>query len=54
MTYHRTFAWLPTRMTSGRFLWFAHYYIRPNSNGEGILLSHTEYLLESYESTPSY
>lgn len=46
--YHRTFAWIPTRMDSERLVWLTHYYIRPSSNGVGILLTKLEYILESY------
>lgn len=46
-SYHQTFAWLPTRMDSGAWVWLNPYYIRPNTNGEGVLLSRMEYILES-------
>ena len=46
-TYHRTFAWLPTRMDSGAWVWLNPYYIRPGYNGVGVLLSRMEYILES-------
>jgi hypothetical protein len=47
--YHRKFAWIPTRMDSGAFIWLNHYYIRPNAHGEGVLLTRMEYQLESYK-----
>jgi hypothetical protein len=43
-TYHRFFAWVPTRMRSGRLVWLCHYYMRPDSNGWGLLLTRREYL----------
>jgi len=46
--YHKTFAWLPTRMASGAWVWLNPYYIRPGYNGVGVLLSKMEYILESY------
>ena len=46
MHYHKTFAWLPTRMSSGALIWLNHYYIRPDHNGEGVLLTRMEQLLE--------
>jgi hypothetical protein len=45
-TYSRLYAWIPTRMTSGRRVWFDYYYIRPNHLGEGILLNQQEYQLD--------
>jgi len=41
-SYHRLFAWLPTRMRSGRVVWLRYYYMRPDSNGWGLLLSQQE------------
>ena len=46
VTYTERFAWLPTRVTSGRLVWLRYYYMRPNSNGEGVLLDRMEYLYE--------
>jgi hypothetical protein len=48
-TYHRFFAWLPTRMRSGRLVWLTYYYMRPDSNGWGLLLNKREYILDNYE-----
>ena len=45
-TYTRWFAWLPRRVTSGELVWWELYYMRPNQNGEGILLSKDEWILE--------
>jgi hypothetical protein len=44
MTYtdHPTFAWLPTRMDSGVWVWLRPYYIRPLANGSGVFVSHGE------------
>jgi len=47
-SYHPKFAWLPTRMDSGCLVWLNTYYIYPNSNGTGRLLSKVEFILESY------
>lgn len=46
-TYTRQFALLPTRMSSGQRVWFDYYYIRPDYQGQGVLLSLTEFLLET-------
>lgn len=40
--YTEFFAWWPSRMTSGRWVWFNFYYLRPNSNGQGVLVSAAE------------
>jgi hypothetical protein len=46
-SYHRFFAWVPTRMRSGQLVWLRHYYMRPDSNGWGLCLSQRERQLES-------
>jgi len=46
VTYHRTWAFWPTRMDSGVLVWFGYYYIRPGQQGVGVLLNHREYLVE--------
>ena len=40
-------AWLPIRSTKGSLLWMQHYYIRPGHNGEGLVLSHQDMLLDN-------
>jgi hypothetical protein len=45
-TYTRFYAWLPQRMRSGALVWLEYYYMRPDANGQGLLLAHSEYLLE--------
>lgn len=46
-SYTQFWAWYPHRSTKGRLLWMSRYYIRPGPNGEGIVLSHWEMLLDS-------
>ena len=46
-SYTEFWAWFPTRSSQGRLLWLQRYYIRPGSNGEGIVLSHQDMLLDS-------
>jgi len=45
--YTRFWAWFPTRSSQGRVLWLQRYYIRPGSNGQGIVLSHRDMLTDS-------
>jgi hypothetical protein len=45
-TYTRFYAWLPTRMRSGELVWFAHYYMRPDRHGQGLLLSQEDFILD--------
>ena len=45
-TYHRFFAWVPTRVRSGRLVWLCHYYMRPDKSGWGLLLTKGEYVLD--------
>ena len=45
--YTEFWAWFPTRSTQGRLLWMQRYYIRPGPNGEGVVLSHQDMLLDS-------
>jgi len=40
--YTQFFAWLPKRMSSGHWVWLDPYFIRPDRNGQGILLSFEE------------
>jgi hypothetical protein len=47
VTYTKFYAWLPTRMRSGELVWLAPYYMRPDRNGQGVLLSFDEYLIDS-------
>lgn len=46
MNYTRYFALVPKRMESQVLVWLSYYYMRPNSNGEGIYLSEAEYWTE--------
>lgn len=41
-SYTRFFAIWPRRVTSGRLVWFSHYYLRPGANGLGVLLTWSE------------
>ena len=45
-TYSRLFAWIPMRMNSGAIVWLAHYWIRPDHLGQGVLLNKREYILD--------
>lgn len=45
-SYHKTFAWWPTRMSSGAVIWLNPYWIRPDHLGQGVLLTRMERLLE--------
>ncbi len=40
--YTEFFAWLPKRMSSGAWVWLDPYFIRPDRNGVGVLLSFEE------------
>jgi len=40
--YTEFFAWLPKRMSSGHWVWLDVYFIRPDRNGSGVLLSFEE------------
>lgn len=44
--YTKFFAVFPRRMTSGSWVFLGWYYITPDPNGQGVLLSHREYLEE--------
>ena len=44
--YHRKFAWIPTRLSSGAVIWLNSYYIRPDHLGQGVVLSRMEMLNE--------
>ena len=44
--YTEFFAWWPRRMTSGRWIWLDTFYLRPDRNGQGILLSFSELLMD--------
>lgn len=46
-TYTRKFAWLPIRTVHKELLWFTHYYLRPDRNGQGIVLSFEDFILET-------
>ena len=48
-TYNRFFAWLPTRMESGCWVWLAYYWMRPDRNGRGLLLNKSEYIQDNGE-----
>lgn len=41
-TYSRWFAWLPRRLSNGDRVWLTYYYLRPDGNGQGLLLSWAE------------
>jgi hypothetical protein len=45
--YTAFWAWYPVSSSQGQRLWMSRYYIRPGPNGEGIVLSHWEMLLDS-------
>jgi len=45
--YTEFFAWWPTRMTSGAWVWLDPYFIRPDHNGHGVVLSFEEVRLEN-------
>lgn len=45
-SYTKRFALWPRKLDSGSWVWLAHYYITPNSNGVGRLISHSEYIQE--------
>ena len=45
-TYTRFYAFWPTRTTSGSLVWLAAYYIRPEYNGQGLVLSHSELIAD--------
>jgi hypothetical protein len=45
-SYTQFWAWFPIRTTKGQLLWFCRYYIRPQHNGEGIVLSHWDMLID--------
>lgn len=44
--YTKRFALWPRRVDSGAWVFFSHYWITPDSNGQGRILSHSEYLEE--------
>ena len=46
-TYTEWFAWWPRRMASGEWVWMTFYYMRPDRNGVGILLSRDD-LMRDY------
>jgi hypothetical protein len=46
-SYTKRFALWPRKMDSGLWVWLAHYYITPNSNGVGRFISHSEYIQET-------
>ena len=45
--YTEFWAWYPHRSSQGRLLWMQRYYIRPGQNGQGLVLSHWDMLLDS-------
>lgn len=45
-TYTQWFAWFPKRMRSGQLVWLRTYYMRPDRNGQGLLLSQKELLFD--------
>jgi len=45
--YTQFWAWFPIRSSQGRLLWMQRYYIRPGHNGQGLVLSHRDMLLDS-------
>ena len=47
MLYNQGYAWLPTQMTSGTWVWLTPYYSRESKNHGWINLSPFEFLLES-------
>jgi hypothetical protein len=42
--YTEFFAWWPTRVSSGAWVWLDPYYMQPNSNGYGITYTFDEVL----------
>ena len=46
--YTEFFAWWPRKMTSGTWVWLDPFYMRPDRNGQGVLLSFDE-MLRDYE-----
>jgi hypothetical protein len=44
--YTELWAWLPVKTTRGERLWMTRYYIRPGRNGEGIILSQWDLMLD--------
>ena len=45
--YTRFFAWLPQRLSNGDRVWLTYYYLRPDHNGQGLLLSWSAVRAES-------
>jgi hypothetical protein len=45
-SYTRRYAWLPVRTRAGELVWLAHYYIRPDRAGQGVVLSQFDFQLE--------
>ncbi len=46
-TYSQLFAYWPTRTSRGQLIWLEHYYMRPDRNGQGIILSKVDWILEN-------
>ena len=47
MIYNQGYAWLPTQMTSGAWVWLTPYYSRESKHQGWITLSPFEFLLDS-------
>lgn len=45
--YNRYWAWWPVRVSTGDLIWFEHYYMRPDRNGQGLLLTRDQWLVDS-------
>jgi len=45
-TYTPKFAWLPTRTDQRELVWLVYYYISPDRNGNGRILSRFDFLKE--------
>lgn len=46
-SYNRYWAWWPVRVSKGDLVWFEHYYMRPDRNGQGLLLTRDQWLVDS-------
>jgi hypothetical protein len=45
--YNQKYAWVPTKMTSGAWVWFSLYYTRETKRDGWISLNPFEYLIDS-------
>lgn len=46
-TYTKFWALWPCRSSSGRLIWFDYYYMRPDRNGHGVILTRDDLLRET-------